>query len=55
MTNKDLLFEKVTLGSTTIDNRVGVAPMTRTSATPEGYATDQMLSYYTHLPLVDLD
>lgn len=47
MTNKDLLFEKVTLGSTTIDNRVGVAPMTRTSATPEGYATDQMLSYYT--------
>lgn len=47
MTNKDLLFEKVTLGSTTIDNRVGVAPMTRTSATSEGYATDQMVSYYT--------
>jgi len=47
MTNQELLFEKVTLGSTTIDNRVGVAPMTRTSATPEGYATEQMVSYYT--------
>lgn len=47
VTNKDLLFETVTLGSTTLDNRVGVAPMTRTSATPEGLATDQMVSYYT--------
>ncbi|MCI3986084.1 NADH:flavin oxidoreductase [Bacillus vallismortis] len=47
MSNKDLLFEKVTLGSTSIDNRVGVAPMTRTSATPDGYATEQMVSYYT--------
>ncbi|WP_026695675.1 NADH:flavin oxidoreductase [Peribacillus kribbensis] len=47
MTNKDVLFEKVTLGSTTIDNRAGVAPMTRTSAGSEGYATDQMVSYYT--------
>lgn len=47
MTNKELLFEKVTLGSTTINNRVGLAPMTRTSATSEGYATDQMVSYYT--------
>ena len=52
MANKDLLFEKVILGSTTIDNRVGVAPMTRTSATPEGCATDQMLSYYTSFELV---
>lgn len=46
MSNKNLLFEKVTLGSTAIDNRVGVAPMTRTSATPDGYATEQMVSYY---------
>lgn len=46
MANKEL-FEKATLGNTTIDNRVGVAPMTRTSATPEGHATEQMVSYYT--------
>lgn len=46
MTNKDLLYETVTLGSITLDNRVGVAPMTRTSATPEGVATDQMVDYY---------
>lgn len=41
------LFETVTLGNTTLDNRAGVAPMTRISATSEGLATDQMASYYT--------
>ncbi len=41
------LFETVKLGSITLENRTGVAPMTRTSATPEGLATDEMLSYYT--------
>lgn len=46
MTNNNLLFETVKLGSITIDNRVGVAPMTRTSATPEGVATDEMVNYY---------
>ena len=51
MTNKELLFEKVKIGSVTLENRVGVAPMTRTSATPEGYATDQMVSYYTSFAL----
>lgn len=40
------LFDTVKLGRTTLDNRVGVAPMTRTSATPEGLATDQMVNYY---------
>ncbi|GAA0435311.1 NADH:flavin oxidoreductase [Lentibacillus halophilus] len=40
------LFETATLGSTTLNNRVAVSPMTRTSATPEGLATDQMASYY---------
>ncbi|MFC3884805.1 NADH:flavin oxidoreductase [Bacillus songklensis] len=47
MAETNRLFETVKLGSTTLDNRVGVAPMTRTSATPEGLATDQMASYYT--------
>jgi 2,4-dienoyl-CoA reductase-like NADH-dependent reductase (Old Yellow Enzyme family) len=47
MTNKELLFETVKLGSVTLENRVGVAPMTRTSATPEGHVTNQMVSYYT--------
>ncbi|PKJ55693.1 NADH:flavin oxidoreductase [Bacillus sp. SN10] len=46
MTNNNLLFETVKLGSITIDNRVGVAPMTRTSATPEGVATDEIVNYY---------
>ncbi|WP_425325253.1 oxidoreductase [Planococcus soli] len=41
------LFETVTLGSTTLDNRIGLAPMTRISATTKGWATDQMASYYT--------
>ncbi|WP_027415994.1 NADH:flavin oxidoreductase [Aneurinibacillus terranovensis] len=47
MTGTKLLFEKIKLGNITLDNRVGVAPMTRTSATPEGLATDQMVAYYT--------
>ena len=46
MTNKDMLFETVTLGNIKLDNRVGLSPMTRTSATPEGAATDQMVDYY---------
>ncbi|WP_078549652.1 NADH:flavin oxidoreductase [Litchfieldia alkalitelluris] len=41
-----ILFNSVKLGNTTINNRVGVAPMTRTSATPEGLVTDQMVNYY---------
>lgn len=41
------LFETVKLGNVTLDNRIGVAPMTRTSATEEGLATEEMLSYYT--------
>ena len=47
MTETKSLFESVTLGSTTLANRVGVAPMTRVSATAEGLVTDQMVSYYT--------
>lgn len=47
MTNTSILFENINIGTTTLSNRVGLAPMTRTSATPEGLATDQMASYYT--------
>lgn len=47
MTEGNILFEKVKLGSVTLNNRVGVAPMTRVSASPEGFATEQMVSYYT--------
>lgn len=46
MKTEKLLFEKITIGQTTLANRAGVAPMTRISATPEGLATDQMVSYY---------
>lgn len=51
MPNTKSLFETVTLGNTTLDNRVGVAPMTRISATSEGVVTDQMISYYTSFAL----
>lgn len=44
MTNN--LFNTVKIGELTLNNRVGVAPMTRTSATPDGLATDQMVDYY---------
>ncbi|PWA11224.1 NADH:flavin oxidoreductase [Pueribacillus theae] len=47
MTNAKVLFESVKLGSITLGNRVGLAPMTRVSASPEGLATEQMVSYYT--------
>lgn len=42
----DKLFETVTVGNTALDNRVGVAPMTRISASSDGMITDQMVSYY---------
>lgn len=47
MTNRTSLFENIKIGTITLDNRVGVAPMTRTSATQEGLATDEMVRYYT--------
>jgi len=42
----DPLFDAFELNGRTLDNRVGLAPMTRTSATDEGHATDQMARYY---------
>lgn len=47
MQNAEFLFQKVKLGNTVVNNRVGVAPMTRISATSEGVVTDRMVSYYT--------
>jgi 2,4-dienoyl-CoA reductase-like NADH-dependent reductase (Old Yellow Enzyme family) len=42
----DSLFATFELNGHTLDNRVGLAPMTRTSATDEGTATDRMARYY---------
>lgn len=46
MTDKNVLFDTVKLGNSNLLNRVGVAPMTRISATSEGLATEEMASYY---------
>ena len=42
----DLLFDEFELHSRILDNRIGLAPMTRTSATDEGHATERMARYY---------
>lgn len=42
----DSLFEPFELTNLALNNRVGLAPMTRTSATDDGEATDQMVRYY---------
>lgn len=46
MTKGNVLFESIKLGNVTLENRIGLSPMTRTSATAEGLVTDQMVSYY---------
>ena len=43
----DTLFESFDLNGLSLDNRVGLAPMTRTSATEEGHPTREMARYYT--------
>ncbi|MDC3418323.1 NADH:flavin oxidoreductase [Aquibacillus salsiterrae] len=42
----ETLFSKIKIGNVTIDNRIGLAPMTRTSATATGLATENMAQYY---------
>ena len=42
----DPLFEAFELNGHELDGRVGLAPMTRTSATDEGRPTDRMARYY---------
>ena len=44
--SQDPLFDAVELGDETLANRVGLAPMTRTSATEDGRATAEMARYY---------
>lgn len=46
MTDTDALFDSVTLNDLELDARVGLAPMTRVSATDDGRATDEMARYY---------
>ena len=46
MTDLTPLWSPLRIGSTRLENRVALAPMTRISATEEGRATDRMVSYY---------
>ncbi|VXC52772.1 NADH:flavin oxidoreductase [Arthrobacter sp. 9AX] len=46
MTDYTPLWHPVRIGSTDLDNRVALAPMTRISATEDGHATERMASYY---------
>jgi 2,4-dienoyl-CoA reductase-like NADH-dependent reductase (Old Yellow Enzyme family) len=41
-----MLFDSTSLNELPLDNRVGLAPMTRVSATEDGCATDRMARYY---------
>lgn len=40
------IFSSLNIGGLELKNRVGLAPMTRTSATEDGLATEQMVKYY---------
>lgn len=40
------IFEPFNIAGMTLKNRVGLAPMTRISATEEGLVTDKMVAYY---------
>jgi 2,4-dienoyl-CoA reductase-like NADH-dependent reductase (Old Yellow Enzyme family) len=44
--DKNILFHSFKINRTDLKNRVGLAPMTRISATEEGYVTDKMVKYY---------
>lgn len=46
MTDYTPLWSPIRIGSTELDNRVALAPMTRISATEDGHATERMASYY---------
>jgi 2,4-dienoyl-CoA reductase-like NADH-dependent reductase (Old Yellow Enzyme family) len=45
-TDTETLFENTHLGALDLDNRVGLSPMTRVSATEDGRATSEMADYY---------
>lgn len=42
----ETLFRPTTIGSVDLANRIALAPMTRVSATADGFCTDRMASYY---------
>lgn len=44
--NTDILYQPLSLGAMELANRIAVAPMTRTSADPDGRVTDEMVRYY---------
>ncbi|MFP7473629.1 NADH:flavin oxidoreductase [Niallia taxi] len=44
--DKSILFQSLIMNKTELKNRVGLAPMTRISATVDGYVTDKMVKYY---------
>ncbi|WP_435334346.1 tRNA-dihydrouridine synthase [Haloarchaeobius sp. TZWWS8] len=44
--NHDVLFDEFAFDGVSLDNRVGLAPMTRASATEDGRATERMTRYY---------
>ncbi|MFK3935940.1 NADH:flavin oxidoreductase [Alkalihalobacillus sp. NPDC078783] len=44
--NKQVLFNSFKINHTVIKNRVSVAPMTRISATKDGFVTERMINYY---------
>lgn len=45
-TGRQKLFETARIGDLTSKNRLGVAPMTRVTATEDGHATETMARYY---------
>jgi 2,4-dienoyl-CoA reductase-like NADH-dependent reductase (Old Yellow Enzyme family) len=52
--NRMKLFESLNISNVELKNRVGLAPMTRTSATEDGLATEQIANYYAKLQKVGL-
>jgi 2,4-dienoyl-CoA reductase-like NADH-dependent reductase (Old Yellow Enzyme family) len=46
MKSDSILYTPADIGKVTLKNRIAVAPMTRTSATEDGLATDDMARYY---------
>lgn len=46
MTKNSILYTPTTIGNASLNNRIAVAPMTRTSASADGLATDDMARYY---------
>jgi 2,4-dienoyl-CoA reductase-like NADH-dependent reductase (Old Yellow Enzyme family) len=46
MSSNSILYSDTKVGKVSLKNRIAVAPMTRTSATKDGLATEEMARYY---------